>query len=64
MKKKQEMKYYLRKSAYGLAAVSVAVLAVGSPVSAQEKAANNEPKTQKSTGGSKKNLKKRMSRKY
>lgn len=47
MKKKQEMKYYLRKSAYGLAAVSVAVLAVGSPVSAQEKAANNEPKTQK-----------------
>lgn len=38
MKKKQEMKYYLRKSAYGLAAVSVAVLAVGSPVSAQEKA--------------------------
>lgn len=47
MKKKQEMQYYLRKSAYGLAAVSVAVLAVGSPVSAQEKAANNEPKTQK-----------------
>lgn len=38
MKKKQEMKYYLRKSAYGLAAVSVAVLAVGSPVAAQEKA--------------------------
>ncbi|MCK1167877.1 YSIRK-type signal peptide-containing protein [Streptococcus uberis] len=47
MKKKQEMQYYLRKSAYGLAAVSVAVLAVGSPVSAQEKAANNELKTQK-----------------
>lgn len=42
MKKKQEMKYYLRKSAYGLAAVSVAVLAVGSPVSAQEKAASTE----------------------
>lgn len=42
MKKKQEMKYYLRKSAYGLAAVSVAVLAVGSPVSAQEKATNIE----------------------
>ncbi|MCK1259054.1 YSIRK-type signal peptide-containing protein [Streptococcus uberis] len=42
MKKKQEMKYYLRKSAYGLAAVSVAVLAVGSPVSAQEKATNTE----------------------
>lgn len=38
MKKKQEMQYYLRKSAYGLAAVSVAVLAVGSPVAAQEKA--------------------------
>lgn len=42
MKKKQEMQYYLRKSAYGLAAVSVAVLAVGSPVSAQEKAASTE----------------------
>ncbi|MGT2647977.1 YSIRK-type signal peptide-containing protein [Streptococcus uberis] len=42
MKKKQEMKYYLRKSAYGLAAVSVAVLAVGSPVAAQEKAASTE----------------------
>lgn len=42
MKKKQEMKYYLRKSSYGLAAVSVAVLAVGSPVSAQEKAASTE----------------------
>lgn len=42
MKKKQEMKYYLRKSAYGLAAVSVAVLAVGSPVAAQEKATNGE----------------------
>lgn len=42
MKKKQEMKYYLRKSAYGLAAVSVAALAVGSPVSAQEKAASTE----------------------
>lgn len=40
--KKQEMKYYLRKSAYGLAAVSVAVLAVGSPVAAQEKAASTE----------------------
>lgn len=42
MKKKQEMKYYLRKSAYGLAAVSVAVLAVGSPVSAEEKSENLE----------------------
>ncbi|MCK1255612.1 YSIRK-type signal peptide-containing protein [Streptococcus uberis] len=42
MKKKQEMKYYLRKSAYGLAAVSVAVFAVGSPVAAQEKAASTE----------------------
>lgn len=42
MKKRQEMKYYLRKSAYGLAAVSVAVLAVGSPVAAQEKATNGE----------------------
>lgn len=42
MKKNQEMQYYLRKSAYGLAAVSVAVLAVGSPVSAQEKAASTE----------------------
>lgn len=42
MKKKQEMQYYLRKSAHGLAAVSVAVLAVGSPVSAQEKAASTE----------------------
>lgn len=42
MKKKQEMKYYLRKSAYGLAAVSVAVLAVGSPVAAQEKATSIE----------------------
>lgn len=42
MKKKQEMQYYLRKSAYGLAAVSVAVLAVGSPVSAEEKSENLE----------------------
>ncbi|SUO88492.1 LPXTG cell wall anchor domain-containing protein [Streptococcus uberis] len=42
MKKRQEMKYYLRKLAYGLAAVSVAVLAVGSPVAAQEKATNGE----------------------
>lgn len=36
MKENKCMKYYLRKSAYGLAAVSVAVLAGGSVVSANE----------------------------
>lgn len=36
MKENKRMKYYLRKSAYGLAAVSVAVLAGGSVVSANE----------------------------
>lgn len=41
MKENKRMKYYLRKSAYGLAAVSVAVLVGGSVVSAHE--VSNDP---------------------